>query len=500
MQVKALRAGLYERVSTGIKDMELSRSVDRQNEDGRAAVNRYGWRLAARYADPGLSASRFAKKERPDWKRMMGDVRSGHLDVVVLWMPDRGSRKLTPWSEFLDACRDRGVLIHIVSRNKTYDLRDPWDWKSLAEEGIQSASESDNKSIHVTNALAKYAQQGEPHGRIPYGYTRRYVLDPTRPKGHRGIQEPHPDQAPIVREIITRIAQGHAISALIRDLHARGIPAPTGAEIWAMSSIRRMVMEGVVYIGKRRHNDGPLIDGDWPPLVDEDVYWAAVTVLNDPRRLTHLQYRGGGIRPGKAKWLLSYIATCGKCGYPLSVTHRDRASGRQALYRCASSVGGCAYAPVEWMDKLIVAAVVHVCGLPGVYAGITEGEDKEALAAQAEADAERNRLAQFESDAISGAISSDSFARISAGIEARIAELEARAEQATQVPELRALLADSREAREEDILARWEDMPIPARRRVVQKLFAPTLAPTPVSGNYLDIHRVKLNPRFKWNQ
>ena len=97
----ALRAGLYERVSTGIQDTELSRSVDQQNRQGQAAVRQHGWRVAARYADPGLSASRYARKGRPDWTRLVADIESGRLDIIVMWASDRGGRELEAWARFL---------------------------------------------------------------------------------------------------------------------------------------------------------------------------------------------------------------------------------------------------------------------------------------------------------------------------------------------------------------------------------------------------------------
>ena len=54
--------------------------------------------IADRYADPGLSASRFATKDRPEYKRLLADVEAGKLDVVVLWESSRGGRELAAWA------------------------------------------------------------------------------------------------------------------------------------------------------------------------------------------------------------------------------------------------------------------------------------------------------------------------------------------------------------------------------------------------------------------
>jgi DNA invertase Pin-like site-specific DNA recombinase len=411
-------------------------------------------------------------------------VAQGRLDVVVLWESSRGDRKLTEWSAFLDSARATHTKVHITTHRRTYDLSIARDWRTLAEEGISSAYASEETSLRIRRDMADAAQAGKPHGRVPYGYTRRYEFVPGRrkPIGH---QEPDPATAPIAREIIQRIAQGEAISRLIRDLATGGIPSPTRQPRWARSTIVRLVLDGVCYIGKRRYNGGPLLDGNWPALVDEDVYWRAVAVLSDPARKTQADGRGG-IRPGRAKWLLSYVATCGKCGAPLAVTHRVRSAGRTAMYRCSSSARSCAYADVSWLDGVVVDAVIRHLADPERW---KPEDDEQATAAQAardEARAERARLASFEAAAVAGDLSAASFTRIASGIEERIAALETKATEATPLPALAELVGDARlwrvdpakEAdRRFDMLERWERMPLAAQRKAISAVCAVSLCP-----------------------
>jgi site-specific DNA recombinase len=473
-----MRAGLYDRVSD---DQDgRSRSVAQQGIENEKAAQAAGWRVAGRYADPGVSASRFARRERDDWPRLMEDLRAGQLDVVVLWESSRGDRKLTEWSAFLDTCRERGVKVHVTSHERTYDLSRARDWRTLAEEGVSNAYASEETSLRIRRDMADAAAAGRPHGRVAYGYRRRY--DPLT----RALiaQEPDPEQAPVVREVVTRIAAGEAISALIADLNERGVSSATGGR-WARSSISRLVLNGVCYIGKRRHNGGPLLDGDWPPLVDEAMYWRAVAVLSDPARKAQADGRGG-ILPGRSKWLLSYLATCGKCGAGLSVTHRMRACERTAMYRCASSRGGCAYAPVEWLDGVVADEVIGYLAEPERWR--PEGQDKEAQTARDEAAAERSRLEEFEALAKAGEIGAGSFARVAAGIEERIAELEERARELSVPGVVADLVArggtrlwqvdPSRAAdRRFDMLVRWEEMPLTAQRRLVSEVCSVSLEP-----------------------
>jgi hypothetical protein len=409
--------------------------------------------------------------------------------VVVLYEPSRGDRKLTGWSQFLDECRARSVKVHITSHRHTYDLSNARDWRTLADEGVSSAYESEQTSMRIRRDMADAAARGIPHGRLAYGYMRRYDPDT------RAVQQlPDPRTGPIAAEIITRIAGGDSVTAIQRDRVSRGIPSPTGGERWARSTICRMVLEGACYIGKRRHNGGALLDGNWPALVDESVYWRAVAVLSDPARKTLADGRGG-IRPGAAKWLLSFIASCAKCGAPLSVTRRTRGGKVIPHYRCSSSAGGCAVCPVEFMDHCVTEAVFHwITNAPGVWEGLMAPDDSDASAARDELAAERNRLDQFEREAIDGRISPDSFARIARGIEARIAELEQLSVNRPTNPALRDLLAPGNRP---DLLRRvWDGMPLTARRSVLRTLFAEPgyirLAPAASHARALDPSRIKL--------
>jgi DNA invertase Pin-like site-specific DNA recombinase len=489
MPKRALRAGLYDRASTGPKDSETSKSVARQNRGNRKAADDNGWIVTSRYSDPGLSASRFAKAGRPEWERLREDVRRGMLDVIVFWEPSRGGRELEEWSSFLNDCMDRGVLIHITRDDQTYDVQKARDWRDLAREGVDSVSESNRLSDRIRDGVADAAKLGVPFGKIPYGYTRRYEGSG---RLRKVIQKPDDKTAPIAREIIERIARSVPVSRIVNDLADQQIPSPAGGPRWDRMTVSRLVLNGVVYIGKRRHNGGPLLDGDWPPLIDEETYWKAVAVLSDPKRRTNA---GSGIRPGSAKYLLSYIAKCDTCGGPLSVT--THYSTVEPYYRCAAGRAGCAYAPMEWMDRALTAAVVKICSEPGVFYGITSGDDAAAQAARDEATAERARLEEFKDQAIRGRLSASAFREVIRAIEKRIDELEERAASLSTDPALRDLVRGPEEARWQEIWDRWKGMPIPARRSVVSRLFSIRLIPVSKSHGLRDPFRIKVDGKFQ---
>jgi site-specific DNA recombinase len=458
-----LRAALYARVSDDKGGQ--SRSVEEQNAAGRLAAAEHGWTLTE-YAESG-SASRYTTRVRPEWGRLQDDVRAGRLDVVCLWEPSRGGRELEAWAAFLNIARAAGCQVYVTSHHQLYDLHRARDWRSLAEDGVDSAYESDKTSLRVRRAYANAYAAGRPMGRAAYGYLRRYGP-------HREPEQyPDPETAPIVREIIGRIAASEAISAIVAHLFARGIVSPTGQPRWARNSVIRLVKDGLVYIAKRRGADGTLLDADWEPLVPSDVYWAAVRVLADPARKAQADRRGG-VRPGAARWMCSYIARCA-CGAPLNVVSRKAGP----VYRCSTSGAGCASAPVDWLDWLVSAAIVAWCSKPPIFAELTRVDDDGAASARGEAAAERERLAGLEAQCAAGEISGASFARMASLIEDRLAELEKAAESGTS-PVLRQLLSgaeSNNENRENIIRSCFETMSLSAKRRVISTLCEISLSP-----------------------
>jgi DNA invertase Pin-like site-specific DNA recombinase len=176
---KPVQAGVYERVSklANAKDrreVQRARSIEEQNKANREECERHGWTITDRYADSGLSASRFATKDRPEYKRLLADVEAGKLDVVVLWESSRGGRELAAWAQFLNACGATQTGIYITTHGRLYDMANGRDWRSLAEDGVDSGYESEKTSMRIRRHVAATMLAGAPFGHCPYGYEREY--------------------------------------------------------------------------------------------------------------------------------------------------------------------------------------------------------------------------------------------------------------------------------------------------------------------------------------
>jgi len=466
-QTSTLRAALYGRVS---QDHRAGRSVAEQETESRAACTLNGWELAATYTDNDVSASRFTTAVRAEWTKLVADLDAGKFDVLVLWEPSRGSRELMTWAALLDACRRRKVLVHVTSHQHTYDLSKPRDWRSLAEDGVDSAYESEKASQRIRRSMTASAVAGRPHGRAPYGYVRRY--DPATKA--LVAQEIDPQTAPVVREIFRRLAAAEPVSVITKDLNDRGI-APPMSKQWYRQNIRKLALNHA-YIAQRDYQ-GEIHNGNWPALVKAADWYAARRILLDPKRTMTKA------RPGLFKYLLSYLVRCGVCGEPCPAVQR---TGRPAPYyfypKSHVSAG------VDWLDSIVTPLVLARLDDKELMARLSGGDDEAVVAARTEAAELQERLDGFRDAAASGELTAASLAHVEARL---LVSIETAKRKATSdaVPSVLRGLAGT-----DDIAGRWERLSIAGRRQVVATLLEVRLDSSGTRGRAAseDFDRVKI--------
>lgn len=418
----AVRALRYQRASVDKK--EQGKSVGDQGKLNVAEVERHQWSEAGSFTDNDLSGSRHARKERPDFERLMEAIRGGRGDVLVVWEIGRSQRDLAVYVAIRDLCVQVGLNFWLVG-GQLYDLRDRNDRMMLGFFAVQAEFQADYIRDNVLRGIVGAAQAGRPHGKVTYGYRRIYN---TRTRALER-QEPDTEQreatatdgtvtgysrAGIVAEIFERVAGGVPLITIQRDLDARGVPSPEGAR-WLRGTVRKIAMNPA-YIGKRVLRGAVVGDGIWPPLVSEEAYWACVRLLEDPARTT--------TRAGRAVHLLSYIASCGVCGGPLSCAIVNRRGWNGLVYSCLHK--RCAAVKAEFLDEYVQRAVAAWLARPDVYELLTAqaGGDEQVAAARAEASRLRAELEDWRKLAEAGEVSAISFARAEKGLLARIDEQE----------------------------------------------------------------------------
>jgi site-specific DNA recombinase len=147
------------------------------------------------------------------------------------------------------------------------------------------STDSEYESAKIS-ARSRRAADGRPHGRVPYGYRRRY--DPVT--GRLAGQEIEPVEAAVVLELYDRPERGHSLWAIARDLEARGVRSRTG-RVFSPEHLRSLTLADA-YRAKRIHH-GTLTDATWPAIVPDPQWLAVHRRLSDPARVT--------TRPGRAR-------------------------------------------------------------------------------------------------------------------------------------------------------------------------------------------------------
>lgn len=441
---------------------------------------RKGWTLKAEPYEDLVSASQFSKKRRPNFDRLIEDLRNDTFNagILILWESSRGSRRQGEWATLLDLCVDRGVLIHVTSHDRTYDPSNHRDRKTLDEDVVDAAYESAKISLRTKRNHAAYAEEGRPTGRVPFGYRRDY--DSLTRRLIRQVAQP--EEAAVIVELYTRLKAHHSLRSIAEDFKARGIKTRTGRE-FSSQHLRNLALMHC-YAGDRIHDpdrrsgnrykrteQARITKGQWQALVDRETWLAVQQILSDPVRRK--------VRPGRGIHLLSMLVVCDVCEGPLTV----RSERGVRYYRCQR--GTHVQTNYDQMNAFAEAQIIGYLGRADQAAGLWDsGADREALAQVRQTIAEvQVELKDLADQVGSGALSASFAARAEPGILRRLRTAQKREAELATPSTLRGLIDPH-----ERVQDQWDKMPMAARRVVVKLVFSPDalgqfrLARAPRSG------------------
>jgi DNA invertase Pin-like site-specific DNA recombinase len=469
-------ADLYLRKSSA----DAGKSVGQQDDETTDAVSRRDWTIGRRFTDDARSASRYARRGRPDFAALLAHIRSGACELLAVWEASRPSRRESTYFELLEAARDAGTLIYVVTHDRTYDVRKRSDWKALAREALDAADYSAAISEASTRGKRARARAGIPDGRALDGY--RTVRDDL---GKAVGREFDPAREPVIRRMLTEALEYRTNVAIARGLNADGLTTARGGR-WRPEDVPRVVTNpGYAAIRVYQPTKRPgqerepveHFEGKWSAFVTVAEHRRLVAFYQDPGRLKH-----HGTEP---VWLLTGIAKCGvgDCGGDVRAKRVNRAPRYVCRTRDHLAVG--AIETDEW-----VAAIVRERLDPDKYPDAREWFapklDSEALArAEGEQAALERELAEWRGLAKARKVTPASFAVFEADLLPQIEAAAARVRELS-VPSDLARFADV------DIPATWDALSIDDRRRIVRATMRVTLLPAAKRGQRWKPERVKV--------
>lgn len=456
---KGLRAVIYARVSHDPK--KQGKSVADQIKEGRQECAARGWVVAAVFEDNDRSASRHARKERPEHDKLMDYLRAGNADVLITRESSRVQRDLEVYVSLRNLCAEVGLLW--CYKGKVHDLTLTDDRFTTGLDALLSEREADEVRDRVMRGQLASANSGRPTAHTPYGYRREYDSR-TKALVAQVIEE---SEAAVIREAAQRYAGGEAITAIMYDFNKRGIHTRRGS-LWTATSLGRMI-RNPVYLGKRVYQARVHGTGAWDAILAPELFNACARRREETRKHT--------ARDHEPKYLLSRLVLCGVCGSAL--TGAPSSQWERYNYRCT----GTPYAPcsgvavrVHRLDDYVTELVMERLGRPDAAELFGQDDpDDELLQAMAEADDLRTRHQAFIDEAAAGRLSPKALA----GVEEKLLPDIEAAEQQVRNLTLSPVLKD---AAREDIREVWPTLALSRRREIVRSLLHLTLNPAGKTG------------------
>ncbi len=174
------------------------------------------------YTDDGISG---ATSKRPDYQRMVTDIRSGAIERVIVFECSRISRDLLDYIEFLKICRDYNTKLDTVESGEVA-FSSPKDVLMASMQAYAAQIERENTSKRTRSGLKKAREAGVKLGahkgeqrKLGYrktydeGITKKVVSLRNRGLSYRAIAEALSDENKVmthtmVKRILERDLQG----------------------------------------------------------------------------------------------------------------------------------------------------------------------------------------------------------------------------------------------------------------------------------------------------
>ncbi|RBM19074.1 recombinase family protein [Streptomyces sp. PT12] len=451
------------------------RSVTDQHGENEEIAAEHGITISGDpYTDNDLSASRYARKQREDFARLMNDLGSGQFgaNVLIPWEASRGSRQMTEWVQLIEVCAEKRVRIFVTSHERLYDPRNGRDRSVLYDEANKGEYSSYETSERIKRTARRLARAGRPYALAPYGF--RPVYDQATGDLVNWVEDRPASRVPKI--LFHALVRGISFKRVERYLAQRGYLTHRGRPF---SHQRLLAMAHIhAYAGLKVHIPNE-VDGEpvrrrgvknpqitkavWEPLVSPEVFWKVQKILADPSRRTY--------RHGRAVHELTAAVRCDVCGSLVRVKSPD---SPKAIYVCKDNQ--CVQISKAAVDSVLIGdaakpgALLRYLASDAVYRDFAAPPRDDARAARIRAKLAELRAekAVCENTETKTAAEAMMIAKTLDGITADIAALEAT-EQATAMPEtLRSLVAPG-----EDIAQRWARIELTARREAVRLVFSP---------------------------
>ena len=376
-------AALYSRVSSERQKEE--QTIGSQTEALKEYAQAGGYTVLPEwiFQDEGYSG---ASLQRPDLERLRDLAAEGQIEVILVYSPDRLSRKYAYQVLLIEEFARQGVEVNFI---KSPQASTPEEELLVQFQGMIAEYERAQIAERSRRGKRYRARSGSVNvlSGAPYGY--RYIKKSEASAAYYEIIE---GEADVVRNVYRWYTEDAlSMGEIYRKLNALGIATRRGKTTWDRSTVwailRNPAYKGTACFGKterteRKKVTRPLrkrggysarnsasrerpkeqwIEIPVPPIISEDVFYLAQERLEKNKQFSR--------RNTKEPTLLQGLLVCSKCGYAFYRTSTRTSTRKLYYYRCLGSddyryPNGrvCSNRPIrqDYLDELVWK---HVVGL-----------------------------------------------------------------------------------------------------------------------------------------
>jgi site-specific DNA recombinase len=303
--------GIWIRVST--EDQAQGDSPQHHEARARHYAAAKGWTVAEVYDLAGVSGK--SVMEHSETKRMLADIRSGHISALIFSKLARLTRNARELMDFSDIFREQDA--DLISLQENLDTGTPSGRMFFNMVAIMAQWEREEIADRVKASVAIRAKLHKPlGGKPPFGYMRQ-----------GGEVVPDPKEAPVRTLMYELFAEHRRFKAVSRILNERGFRTRNGSK-FGYTTVRRLLQDPTAK-GVHRTNytknagNGSVAfkpEHDWvfheiPAIISPEL-WDQCNSLVDARKGSREKI---GKRPVHLFAGLAYCS-CGQKMYPPSGT------------------------------------------------------------------------------------------------------------------------------------------------------------------------------------